>query len=229
MTSLPRCPTCQSTLVVGGALCAVCLLRSAVDETDVESEAPGLASDWRMVSVIDAHARAMVYLVERADDQREARIAHLHLSGARTSMPDAAARLGRERRRLLALRHRGLVPVIDAGLTDAGQVFVVFEHLQGRRLGEFLAARPRGQEEVDHVFRDLSAALDHAHAAGLAHGAISASNVVVTGTRLERRASLLALGVNYLFAHAGLGSMPTPADDRSAWAELREGARAGVR
>ena len=155
-------------------------------------------------------------------------MATLHLGARIVPRPNAAARLGAERRRLLALQHRGLAAVLDAGLTETGQVFVVFEHVRGRPLRDHVRTHPRGAEDIDAILRDLTASLRYAHDAGLAHGALSARGVMVTGDQSDRRAKVLGLGVAHLLASLGVGPLPTAEGDEAALSALADAMRAGV-
>jgi len=221
-----RCPTCQSFIASEEALCPACLIRAAAAARDDEPEIDEvIASAWRLCGVLDANQDGTIYLVERDDDGRGVQVGALHLSVHQVSMPGAAARVDAERRRLMALDHPAIMAVLDAGLTAAGQVFVVFEHARGRLLPAYLQARPRQAGDVEHLIDQVAAGLDYVHRADLAHGAVSPSAVLVIGDRHARRARLLNMGIKYLHAAAGLGAVPTAADDVVGLAALRASIR----
>jgi serine/threonine protein kinase len=182
------------------------------------------ASDWRLCGALDADQCGTIYLAERGHGGQAGA---LHLSAPRVTMAGAVDRLDAERRRLVALNHPAIVPILDVGLTDADQLFVVFEYQRGRQLREYLARHTPEIGATDTLLAEVAAALDHIHEAGLAHGAVSASSVMVSGNRLARRARLLGMGVRHLLAVANLTPAPTAAGDVAALKALRELVGAG--
>jgi serine/threonine protein kinase len=90
------------------------------------------------------------------------------------------ARLGREARALAAVRHPGIVDVLDGGFLENGTPFLVMELLEGRTLEGFIAAR--GRISVDDTVAlgiQLCAALDAAHGVGIVHRDVKPSNLLV--------------------------------------------------
>lgn len=77
-------------------------------------------------------------------------------------------------RSLARLRHGNLVPVYDFG-TDAGRVWIAFEHAQGQSIAAWLRARPRGWRELEPVLLAAAQGLAALHEAGVVHGAITPS------------------------------------------------------
>ena len=214
-----QCPVCHARLVTEDALCAACLIRGAV-------ATPGgppaidrdVASDWRLCGALEATEYGTIYLAER-DAGRQ--IGALHLSAQRVTLAGVAGRLDAERRRLMSLDRRTVVPMLDAGLTEAGQLFVVFEHQRGRLFREYLALGTPEIAAANELLAEVAAALDHVHEAGLAHGGVSASSVMVSGHRPARRARLLGMGVRHLLGVANLAAAPSPADDVAALRALQ--------
>jgi hypothetical protein len=215
-----QCPVCHSRLATEDALCAACLIRGAVA---TPSGTPGtdrdLTSDWQLCGALDATEYGTIYLAERGHGGQ---VGALHLSAQRVTTAGVADRLDAERRRLMALDRGTIVPILDAGLTDAGQLFVVFEHQRGRLLREYSELRTLDTGAMDDLVAELAAALDHVHEAGLAHGAVSMSSVMVSGNRPARRARLLGMGVRHLLAVINLAAAPTAAGDVAALRALRE-------
>jgi serine/threonine protein kinase len=222
---MPRCPICDARLDGDEVLCPACLIRSATAADDAPDIDRIVASDWRLCSPLGAHEHGMIYLAEREHDRQ---IGALHLSAERVSASGVADRLEAERRRLMALEGGTIVPILDVGLTESGQIFVVFEHVRGRSLHEYLQSRRRTAHEVEGLLAKLDAAIAGVHRRGLAHGAVRPPTVVISGNRIERRALLLEMGLRHLRAQAGLGAPPEMSDDVSGLASLRDWVRAFV-
>ncbi|HVW25322.1 MAG TPA: protein kinase [Polyangiaceae bacterium] len=91
---------------------------------------------------------------------------------------ETRARLATEARAEAKLQHRGIVRVLDLGVTSAGEPFLVMERLQGRSLGDLL-------EEVGHLdskdavrlMLPIVEALAFVHDRGIVHRDLKPDNV----------------------------------------------------
>ena len=82
--------------------------------------------------------------------------------------------------RLRAVRHEHLPQVLDVVELSAGRLGLVVEHVLGLTLGQIRAARaPLTDGEAATVTIPVAGALDALHDAGLGHGAVSGSTIVV--------------------------------------------------
>ncbi|XXT20325.1 protein kinase [Sorangium sp. So ce429] len=109
------------------------------------------------------------------------------------------ARLLREVRRCARLRHPGIVRPLDAGQTDGGQLYAVFERVPGQSLAELLSARGALEPpEAKHLMRQVLDALACAHRQGVVHGDLRPAHVMVapSGEGEEER-SALVLGFGF--------------------------------
>jgi tRNA A-37 threonylcarbamoyl transferase component Bud32 len=134
-----------------------------------------------------AAKRPAIYLgapVGRSGDVFEAggdagagqRVIKLFRRASRPS-PEVVARFTREVMTVANLRHPHVVQVVEAGTLADGTPFVVMERLAGETLAEAAEGRPLPTLELVSILRGVASALSAAHAAGVAHGAISAENV----------------------------------------------------
>ncbi|MER2561688.1 MAG: serine/threonine-protein kinase [Myxococcaceae bacterium] len=91
----------------------------------------------------------------------------------------AAKRLLEEARAVNAIDHRGVVDIFDAGLLADGRPYLVMELLVGRSLHEEVKRSKGGlpMRLVLHVLKGVLEALVAAHAAGVIHRDLKASNV----------------------------------------------------
>ncbi len=105
----------------------------------------------------------------------------------------AVARFRAEGRRHAAVRHPGVVPVLDAG-SDAGWHFLVLELAGGGSLAQLLRRRPAlPAEHVAALVGQVADALAAAHRAGVVHRDVKPGNVLLDD---EGRARLTDFGIS---------------------------------
>jgi tRNA A-37 threonylcarbamoyl transferase component Bud32 len=92
---------------------------------------------------------------------------------------DFNKRFEREAEMMTQLRHPNIITIYDYGEQD-GLPYIVMEYLTGETLSGILKTRGRlSLDESLPLLRDLASALDYAHAQGIVHRDIKASNVIV--------------------------------------------------
>ena len=90
----------------------------------------------------------------------------------------AVERFRRDAARLVAAVHPGIVECLDAGVTADGSAYLVFSKVEGPTLVEWLREGKRlAPPQALALVRALAAALRHAQAHELAHGAVAARHV----------------------------------------------------
>jgi serine/threonine-protein kinase len=148
-------------------------------EKTSQIRAPGsarlLATRYRLIERIDEGGAGEVW---RARDEKLDRDVAIKLLG-----PDAddafRARFADEARRAAAVVHPNVVTVFDEG-RDGADAFMVMELVPGKTLREIVAERgPMPPHEVSRLIRQVAAALDAAHAAGVIHCDVKPANVIV--------------------------------------------------
>lgn len=97
----------------------------------------------------------------------------------------------REARALAAVSHPGVVTLHDV-VRDGDQLHLVLEHAPGGSLAERLRGGALRPEEWRRAAADLSEALGALHDAGLVHGDVKPSNVLIAA---DGRAKLADLGI----------------------------------
>jgi serine/threonine-protein kinase len=134
-----------------------------------------LANRYRLIARIDEGGAGEVW---RARDEKLGRDVAIKLLG-----PDAddafRARFADEARRAAAVVHPNVVTVFDEG-RDGADAFMVMELIAGKTLREIVAERgPLPAHQVARLIRQIAAALDAAHAAGVIHCDVKPANIIV--------------------------------------------------
>ena len=118
----------------------------------------------------------------------------------RAQLSELRSRMMREARALSAVRHPGLVEVVDAAILGDGTPYLVLEMLEGRTLEGLLATRARLSPEVTVAFSlQVCDALAPLHAAGIVHRNLKPGNVLlVRDASGVERIKLVDFGVAYV-------------------------------
>ncbi|HET9485368.1 MAG TPA: serine/threonine-protein kinase, partial [Xanthomonadales bacterium] len=93
--------------------------------------------------------------------------------------PATRARFLREHRALATLDHPGIARLLDAGEADDGTPYVAMELVRGEPLLDYCAARSLGLVARLGLFRQVLAAVSHAHRHLIVHRDIKPANVLV--------------------------------------------------
>ena len=113
---------------------------------------------------------------------------------------EVVARFEREVQATAELSHWNTVQIFDYGRTDDGTFYYVMEYLEGQSLQDLVERHgPLPPERVIHLMRQICAALDEAHQAGLIHQDIKPANVVAA--RCGRQTDIVKL-LDFGLVHA---------------------------
>jgi eukaryotic-like serine/threonine-protein kinase len=162
----------QLLLAEHDALDASHFLEGAVPLAPGTAPAPSLAGQilgaYRLVSLIGHGGMGSVWLAERCDGRFEGRAAVKLLNIA------LVGRAGEERFRregtiLARLTHPHIAHLIDAGVSPAGQPYLVLEHVDGQRIDLYCREHALGIEGRLRLFLDVLEAVAHAHANLIVH------------------------------------------------------------
>ena len=157
------------------------------------------AGAWRIVRLLGRGGMGEVHEVERADGQYGQRAALKRIARA-----DAGdwARFWNERRIVALLDHPGIARMIDGGLLDDGQPYMVMEYVDGMPIHQWCEQRQASPRERIALVRQACEAVAHAHARLVVHRDIKPSNLLVDA---EGRVRLIDFGVSSL---SGQGDAP---------------------
>jgi hypothetical protein len=150
-------------------------------------------------AVLGSGGFGTVYSAERRVNdvaQRAAvKLFHAHRLG-----PDARRRFQREQRVLAKLDHPGIVRFLDAGLTNAGQPYLVMEQVDGAPIHTHCDSRRLSLEARLRLAADACAAIQYAHRHLVVHLDLKPSNMLVTA---EGQVKLLDFGTAKLLDDTG--------------------------
>ncbi|UCV18011.1 serine/threonine protein kinase [Ferribacterium limneticum] len=121
-------------------------------------------------------AQSVVHLGFDPQLQREIAIKTLHFA---TPDPEHKGMLLDEARTVSRMRHPSIVPIFEAGEQD-GDLYLVFEYVPGKSLGEFL--RQSGAlppVKAISILRPILDAVAYAHGQGIIHRDLKPSNILL--------------------------------------------------
>ncbi len=105
---------------------------------------------------------------------------------------DVHARFLRERRILARLDHPNLARFIDGGVAPDGRPWFALEYVRGEPITRWCDQHRRGLRARIHLFLDICAAVQHAHAQLVVHRDLKPANILVDG---GARVHLLDFGI----------------------------------
>jgi serine/threonine protein kinase len=164
---------------------------------------PGLAGQtlgvYTLVSQIGHGGMGTVWLAERNDGRFERRVAVKFLNIALMGK-GGEERFKREGRILGRLRHPHIAELIDAGVSQAGQPYLVLEYLEGDHIDRYCDQRRLDVGARVRLFLDVLQGVAQAHANLIVHRDLKPPNILV---RTDGQAKLLDFGIAKLLEGEG--------------------------
>lgn len=134
--------------------------------------------NFRIVREIGRGGMGAVYLAERRDGEFEQEVA---LKIVRQSIAESQLieRFRHERQILANLNHPNIAKLLDGGVSENGEPFLVMEFVEGKTIGEFVAERSLTLEESLALFLKVCSAVAYAHRNLVVHRDIKPGNILV--------------------------------------------------
>ena len=151
---------------------------------------------YRVTDVIGRGGMAVVYAGQHQELGGPVAIKVLHPD--HLSNPVMERRFINEARALAAIRHPGIVELLDAGCTPEGRGYLVMELLDGESLAERLERGPLPLPQAIAFGRQLASALAAAHQQGIVHRDLKPANILLCpdlDVHPGERAKLLDFGI----------------------------------
>jgi serine/threonine-protein kinase len=163
---------------------------------------------WVLDRPIGHGGMGTVWLAHRADGRFEG-VAAVKLLNLALLDPVGAERFRREGTVLARLNHPGIARLLDAGVTEEGQPYLVLEYVEGERIDRACDAARLGPEQRIARLLDVLGPVAHAHANLIVHRDLKPSNILVTA---DGSVKLLDFGIAKLLEDGDAGESSTLTD-----------------
>ncbi len=144
-----------------------------------------------------------VWLASRSDGRYEGQVAVKLLNAALVGR-GGEERFRREGTILARLAHPNIARLIDAGVSNTGQPYLVLELVEGLHLDVYCDEKRLTVDERIRLFLDVQSAVAHAHANLIVHRDLKPSNVLVTA---DGRVKLLDFSIAKLIEDNGVSRL----------------------
>lgn len=198
----------SSTTILGRALS---FDRSLVHEVDASRWLGMRLGPWRVTRLIGFGGMGTVCEAVRADEQFEKRAAVKFLH-AHARAPAAAQGFRAERQILASLDHPNVATLLDGGVTEDGQPYLVMEYIDGEPITAWADAQSLSRRARVELFLQVCAAVEAAHRSLIVHRDLKPGNILVTS---DGRVKLLDFGIAQLLGEVGVASGASDSDPTS--------------
>jgi serine/threonine protein kinase len=184
------------------------LERRSVELPSASTLAAQTLGVYTLVSQIGQGGMSSVWLAERNDGRFERQVAVKFLNIALMGK-GGEERFKREGSILGHLAHSHIAELIDAGVSQAGQPYLVLEYVKGDHIDRYCDEQKLSVVARIQTFLDVLAAVAQAHANLIVHRDLKPSNVLVT---TDGEVKLLDFGIAKLLegeGHAGAATLLT--------------------
>jgi eukaryotic-like serine/threonine-protein kinase len=146
---------------------------------------------YKLISEIGQGGMGSVWLAERIDGRFERRVAVKFLNIALMGR-GGEERFKREGKILGLLVHEHIAELLDAGVTTAGQPYLVLEYVEGDQVDRYCDDRRLDVQARLRIFLDVLGAVAKAHANLIVHRDLKPSNILI---RNDNCVKLLDFGI----------------------------------
>jgi eukaryotic-like serine/threonine-protein kinase len=158
---------------------------------------------YRVLREVGRGGMGTVYLAHRADGQFDQRVAIKVLR--RGNSADLLQRFLAERQILASLTHPHIARLLDGGVDDEGDPYLVMEYVDGESIIGYCDRRGLKLEQRLGLFRSVLHAVQHAHQRLVIHRDLKPANILVTEAG---EVKLLDFGIAKLLTAEGAPHAP---------------------
>lgn len=153
----------------------------------------GMIGRYRLLESLGEGGWGAVYLAEQTEPVRR-RVA-LKVIKLGMDTRSVLARFEGERQALALMDHPNIARVLDGGATASGRPYFAMELVRGLRITDYCARHRLGARERLVLFRQVCAAVQHAHQKGIIHRDLKPSNILVSGEGPEAAVKVIDFGI----------------------------------
>ncbi len=163
-----------------------------------ERELAGLElGPWRLCEEIGAGGMGKVYRAERSDSQFDKDVA-IKLLRPGLDTDELLPRFRSERQVLAQLEHPNIARLLDGGVTESGQPYIVMEYVEGAPIHRHAETRHLSIDQRLDLFLDVCSAVSYAHQKLIVHRDLKPGNILVDEAG---RVKLLDFGIAKVIEH----------------------------
>ncbi len=140
---------------------------------------------YTILRLIGSGGVGSVYLAQRTIAGEIQRVA-LKILAPHAAGHSFVDRFAREQRILAALDHPSITRLLDAGISDIGQPYLVMEYVEGEHLDVYCESRNLDRKARLALFSKICVAAGYAHRALVVHLDLKPSNILVTAEGMPK-------------------------------------------
>ena len=155
-----------------------------------------IGGKYRILTLLGKGGMGSVYLGEHIIIGKKIAIKFLHTE--LTAKEDMVKRFYREAQVAAAISHRNIIDVMDVGVSDEGDPYIVMEYLEGESLSDLLKRQgPMDLSSACAILEPALLALGAAHEKGIVHRDLKPENIFIVRHAGESASvKLIDLGVS---------------------------------
>ena len=147
---------------------------------------------YQITGTIGHGGMGTVYCARRVDDQFRQEVAIKVLRAGIGQTPELLIRFRAERQILASLTHPNIARLLDGGITPSGLPYLVMEYIEGTTIERFAESSSLTIRTRLELFRQVCAAVQHAHQNLIVHRDIKPANVMVTQDGMPKLSTLVS-------------------------------------
>ncbi len=156
------------------------LAESIVEQAFIEQDTLKVSPSekYRIIKQLDFGGQSDIYLAERSDGIYHKTVIIKFISQLHHHA-GAKQQFLQEMQMLADLNHPGVVGILDGGLTDQGQPWLVLDYIEGEHIDDYCLKQAASNQDIIKLIIDLCDALRFVHRRQVLHLDIKPSNVLI--------------------------------------------------
>jgi eukaryotic-like serine/threonine-protein kinase len=160
---------------------------------------------YELIEKLGEGGFGIVWLAEQSEPVR--REVAIKLIKPGIDSEEVLARFQREQQVLARLDHPGIARVFDVGLTSEDRPYIVMELVRGLPITGYCQQHGLSLEARIALFRQVCAALQHAHGKGVIHRDLKPTNILITEINGQPQPKIIDFGIAKALSHEGQPGM----------------------